>query len=216
MIIAGIDPSLTSTGVAIVRSPERVETARVISKPPAPGTETVRSRFERMERIAGDVLELVAGADLVGIESPAYGMRNAGKVHDRSGMWWWIAGQLATRGVPVVEVSPTSPIMYATGTGNAGKDLVLITAAATYKQAEITGNDVADAVVIAAIVARLAGQPIELHEPAQAKLRALAKVRMPDYSLGLIRPGESKILRIHDNTTIKGYCAPHPENASSN
>lgn len=182
MIIAGIDPSLTSTGVAIVRSPERVETARVTSKPPTPGTETVRSRFERMERLAGDVLELVASADLVGIESPAYGMRNAGKVHDRSGMWWWIVGQLAARGVPVVEVSPTSRMMYATGTGNAGKDLVLVTAAAIYKQAEITGNDVADAVVIAAIVARLAGQPIELREPAQAKLRALAKVQLPDRS----------------------------------
>ncbi|MFI8776565.1 hypothetical protein ACIGH6_05680 [Brachybacterium paraconglomeratum] len=180
MIIAGIDPSLTSAGVAVIRSPERVETATVTSKPPAAGTETVRSRFERMEQLATGILDLVDGADLVGIESPAYGMRNAGKVHDRSGLWWWIVGQLQARGVPVVEVSPPSRMMYATGKGNAGKDLVLVTAAATYKQAAITGNDVADAVVIAAIVSRLAGQPIELREPAQAKMRALAKVHLPE------------------------------------
>lgn len=180
MIIAGIDPSLTSTGVAVVRSPERVETATVTSKPPAAGTETVRTRFERMEKIAAKILELIDDADVVGIESPAYGMRNAGKVHDRSGLWWWVVGQLEARGVPVVEVTPPSRMMYATGKGNAGKDLVLITAAATYKQAAITGNDVADAVVIAAMVSRLSGQPIELRAPAQAKMRALAKMRMPD------------------------------------
>ncbi|MGO3290554.1 crossover junction endodeoxyribonuclease RuvC [Brachybacterium sp. AOP42-C2-15] len=183
MIIAGIDPSLTSTGVAVVRSPERVETATVTSKPPAPGTETVRTRFERMEKLAAGILDLVDGADIVGIESPAYGMRNAGKVHDRSGLWWWIVGQLAARSIPVVEVTPPSRMMYATGKGNAGKDLVLVTTAATYRQAAITGNDIADAVIIAAMVSRLVGQPIELREPAQAKLRALAKVQMPEHSL---------------------------------
>ena len=57
---------------------------------------------------------------------------------------------------------------------------MLVTAAATYKQAEITGNDVADAVVIAAMVSRLAGQPIELREPARAKMRALAKVQVSE------------------------------------
>ncbi|MGP5672828.1 hypothetical protein [Brachybacterium alimentarium] len=179
MIIAGIDPSLTSTGVAVIRSPERVATATVTSKPPAPGTETVRTRFERMEQLATGILDLVDGADVVGIESPAYGMQNAGKVHDRSGLWWWIVGQLEALGVPVVEISPPSRMMYATGKGNAGKDLVLVTAAATYKQAAITGNDIADAVLIAAMVSRLADQPIELRRPAQSKLKALAKVQMP-------------------------------------
>ncbi|UQN30485.1 hypothetical protein [Brachybacterium kimchii] len=179
MIVAGIDLSLSCTGLALVRSPERVETNTVTSKPPPPGTETLRSRFERMEKIADGVLAVAGGADIVGIEAPAYGMRNAGKVHDRSGLWWHIVALLEREGVPVVEVSPPSRMMYATGKGNAGKDLVLVTAASTYKQAEITGNDVADAVVIAAMVSRLVGQPIELREPAQAKLKALAKVHMP-------------------------------------
>ena len=179
MIVAGIDLSLARTGLAIVRSAERVETTTVTSKPPKTGTETLRSRYERMETIAADVLETTGDAELVGIESPAYGMRHAGKVHDRSGLWWRIVAALEGRGVPVVEVSPPSRMMYATGKGNAGKDLVLVTTAATYKQAEITGNDVADAVVIAAMVSRLAGQPIELREPAQARLKALAKIKMP-------------------------------------
>lgn len=179
MIVAGVDLSLTCTGLALIRSPERVETSTVKSKPPKVGTETLRSRFERMEQIASDVLETVDGADIVGIEAPAYGMRNGGKMHDRSGLWWRIVGALESRGVPVVEISPTSRMMYATGKGNAGKDLVLVTAAATYRQAEISGNDVADAVVVAAMVSRLVGQPIELRAPAQAKMKALGKVHMP-------------------------------------
>lgn len=179
MIVAGIDPSLIRTGLAVIRSAERVETSTVASKPPKTGTETLRSRYERMEAIAADVLGVVGDAELVGIESPAYGMRHAGKVHDRSGLWWRIVAELEDRGVPVVEVPPPSRMMYATGKGNAGKDLVLVTTAATYKQAEITGNDVADAVVIAAMVSRLAGQPIELRQPARAKLKALAKIKMP-------------------------------------
>lgn len=179
MIIAGIDLSLTRTGIALVRSPERVETTTVASKPPKAGTETLRSRYERMETIAADVLEATGDAEVVGIEAPAYGMRHAGKVHDRSGLWWRIVAALERSGVPVVEVPPPSRMMYATGKGNAGKDLVLVTTAATYKQAEVTGNDVADAVVIAAMVSRLAGQPIELRQPAQTKLKALAKIQTP-------------------------------------
>lgn len=179
MIIAGIDLSLACTGLALVRSSDRVETSTVTSKPPRTGTETLRSRFERMEAIAHEVMDVAGAADVVGIESPAYGMRHAGKVHDRSGLWWRIVGELEGRDVPVVEVSPPSRMTYATGKGNAGKDLVLVTAAATYKQAQITGNDVADAVVIAAMVARLVGEPIELRDPAQAKMRALAKVKLP-------------------------------------
>lgn len=179
MIVAGVDLSLACTGLALIRSPERVETSTVKSKPPKAGTETLRSRFERMEQISSNVLEAIGGADIVGIEAPAYGMRNGGKMHDRSGLWWRIVGALEDRGVPVVEVSPTSRMMYATGKGNAGKDLVLVTAAATYRQAEISGNDVADAVVVAAMVSRLVGQPIELREPAQAKMKALGKVHIP-------------------------------------
>src|SRR5699024_10782691 len=131
MIIAGSDLSLTRTGVALARSPERVETSSVVSKPPKTGTETLRSRFERMATIATEVLDTVGGAELVGIESPAYGIRNVGKVHDRSGLWWRIVAALEQRGVSVVEVSPPSRMMYATSTGKAGKDLVLCTNTAT-------------------------------------------------------------------------------------
>ena len=45
MIVAGIDPSLIRTGLALIRSAERVETTTVTSKPPEKGTETLRSRY---------------------------------------------------------------------------------------------------------------------------------------------------------------------------
>src|SRR5699024_1929811 len=54
MIVAGIDPSLIRTGLSLIRSAERVETTTVTSKRPEKGTETLRSRYERMETIAAD------------------------------------------------------------------------------------------------------------------------------------------------------------------
>src|SRR5690625_7928289 len=100
MIIAGIDLSLARTGVALVRSPERVETSTVVSKPPKAGTETLRSRFERMETIATAVLDTVGGADLVGIGSPAIWIRNTGTVHYHYGMCWLLVHALDTSGMP--------------------------------------------------------------------------------------------------------------------
>lgn len=178
MIVAGIDLSLTSTGVALVRAPERVETTRVQSSPPK--LETMRTRHERMTTIRDSILKAVRDAHIVGIESPAYSVRGTGKMHDRSGLWWMVVTALIDEGKEVVEVAPTARAAYATGKGNAGKDLVLATVVRTYRHIDITGNDVADAVVIAAMMARLAGTPIEIGKLPESKARSLAKVRFPE------------------------------------
>src|SRR5690625_7665384 len=79
MIVAGIDLSLARTGIAVVRSPERVETATVVSKPPKAGTETLRSRYERMETIAADVLGATAGRGWAASEARATGRMGEGR-----------------------------------------------------------------------------------------------------------------------------------------
>lgn len=177
--VAAIDLSLTSTGVAVVHSKIRVLTHTVKSKPPK--VETLRTRFDRLNAISKEILELVADAEVVGIEAPAYAAAaKSGKLHDRSGLWWHVVSDLLGHGKQVVEVAPTSRCMYATGKGNAGKDLVLASAVRIYKHVDIEGNDQADAVVIAAMISRMLGNPIEPGKVPEAKLRALLKVRLED------------------------------------
>lgn len=182
MIVAGIDLSLTSTGVCVAHAPERLELQRVQSRPPKTGTETLVSRHLRAQEIVDQIVRVVAPADVVGIESPAYAMKT-GKTHDRSGLWWMLVSSLLTSGKRVIEVSPSTRCQYATGKGNAPKDTVLADAIKTYRQADITGNDVADAVIIAAIVARLTATPLEVSTPSQLKMKALAKVVVPALDL---------------------------------
>lgn len=91
-----------------------------------------------------------------------------------------IAHELAAlylQGHPIAEVPPANLKRYAVGKGNAAKDEVLA-AAIRYLHADITGNDIADAVVLAAIGARHLGQPIEGALP-QANLTAMDKINWP-------------------------------------
>ena len=74
---------------------------------------------------------------------------------------------------------PTSRATYATGKDNAGKDAVLAAVVRRYPDVDVTGNDEADALVMAAMGARLLGHPLEDSLP-QSHLRALAGLELPD------------------------------------
>jgi crossover junction endodeoxyribonuclease RuvC len=105
-----------------------------------------------------------------------------GSQHDRSGLWWLVLDPVHWdgRARDVVEVPPTCRAKYATGKGNAPKDAVLAAAIRRFPDWDITGNDVADAVILAAMGARHLGHPID-QMPA-AHLTAMAAVRWPTTS----------------------------------
>ena len=179
MIVFGIDPSLTSTGVAFVDTADRltVGVGRVQSKGGRADSWPVRAT--RIGRLADRVAaETPAGARLAVIEAPSLAQRNAGAAHDRAGLWWGIYHRLTAAGVPVLPVPPSCRAKYATGKGNAGKDEVLLAASRRYPHAPIVGNDDADAVVLAAIGARMLGEPIEDSMP-KTHLDALARLSLP-------------------------------------
>jgi crossover junction endodeoxyribonuclease RuvC len=75
-------------------------------------------------------------------------------------------------------VPPATLKTYATGKGNASKDAVLAAVVKRYPGWAVTGNDVADAVVLMAMGARLLGHPLESSLP-QSHLRALDKLTLP-------------------------------------
>ena len=118
------------------------------------------------------------GADLVVIEQPAYS-QSGGSTHDRSGFWWMVVGRLLAAEVPVAEVTPGGVKKYATGSGSSGKDAVLAAVIRRYPAVAVSGNDEADALVLAAMGARWLGAPLEASLPA-VNLQAMEAVRWPE------------------------------------
>lgn len=161
MIVVGLDMSLTCTGVAVVQTaPEgaSIHLERVRSTGKA--TDTLQQRQGRLGRLAARVAALVEMPDLVVIEAPAYGAQN-GHQHDRSGLWWLVVYFLMNRGVRVLEVPPTVVKRYATGKGNASKDVVLAAVVRRFLETDVSDNNLADALTLAAVGARALGEPID-------------------------------------------------------
>ena len=163
VIAVGIDPSLTCTGVSLVDTATGATTVHSLATT-GRKTATLRERHTRIVRIARWVEGTVTVPDVgvVAIERLSFG-QSAGAHHDRSGLWWMIVDALA--GHQVIEVSPKSLKKYATGTGNAGKDAVLLAVSRRYPGVAITNNDEADALVLAAMAARAMGHPLEASLP---------------------------------------------------
>ncbi|MBP6526307.1 MAG: hypothetical protein KA249_12965 [Dermatophilaceae bacterium] len=179
--VAGIDTSLTSTGVAVALISEagtvvdRV-TRTVVSKG-AKG-DSLDARYRRLRVLVARIVDVAGGSDLVVIESPAHS-RVTGSHHDRSGLWWLLIQDLRECSLAsVVEVSPSGRAKYISGKGNAAKDAVLAAAIRRWPEWDIAGNDVADAVGLLSMGCRSLGYPIETSMPA-ANLTAMTPVRWP-------------------------------------
>lgn len=171
--VIGLDLSLTSTGLAFIRpaAPAGVQTLKSKGAKDA----TLAERALRLHNLARDIILAALTADVVVIEQPAYN-QTGGSHHDRSGLWWLVADALSDEELRLVEVTPQAVKKYATGKGNASKDEVLAAVVRRYPDVEVGNNNEADALVLAAIGARLAGYPIEESMPL-AHLDALSKVR---------------------------------------
>lgn len=183
----GIDPSLTGTAIAIIREDEfarsqrfTVDTFRCPTTGHATDThEDTRLRHNRIERWLRDRLEELGRIDLtVGIEGPSYGQQRQGGQFARDGLWWRLhaRARMYSAEQPVWVVTPAQRAKYATGKGNADKDAVLLDVSRRYPQFTGVTNDEADAFVIAAMLARLDGHPLEHNLPAP-HLAALDKLK---------------------------------------
>jgi Holliday junction resolvasome RuvABC endonuclease subunit len=173
--ITAIDPSMSSTGLASLSLLDgsihwRVETIKT-------KTCTDNDPMTMLGRLRGIVMEAVhftttAGGtpNLIVIEGPAFS-RNNGMSHERAGLWWMIMSKLQEThsgiagDLRMTVISPNLRAKYATGSGNAGKDAVMLAAAKRYPSANAANNNEMDAVVLAAMGARLLGRPIEASLP---------------------------------------------------
>ncbi len=169
--IIGIDLSLTATGIARTDgSRQGAECFTERSKGKA--TDPLSVRSERLTDLYHAITSCVPDNGVIAIETPAHN-QTSGHHHDRSGLWWLVVSGL----VPyhkIYEVSTTQVKKYATGKGNASKAEVMIAAVKRYPEFDITNDNEADAVILAAFLARAVGRPIEDSLP-QANLSALDK-----------------------------------------
>lgn len=179
VVATGIDTSLTGTGVARAQHGPQgpfVHHARMGSKPAG---DALADRSVRLRTLSSKILAAAGGSDLVGVEAPAFS-KNSGSVNDRCGLWWLVVARLTAAGVPVVEISPNSVKMYATGKGNASKDVVLAEVVRRFGHIApmLNTNDEADALVITAMCwHHLTGVP--LVDLPQTHVRALKAVHWP-------------------------------------
>lgn len=171
--VLGIDPSLTGTGLAILQNDDIVKVLTV-----KPG---LKRGHERMDWILSFVSDAVGAGplDLVVIEGPSYGSA-AGQSghHERAGLWWIITRALHVRKLPYAVASPASRAMYATGAGNAGKQLVIDCMAQRYPHARLRDDNQADALTLAAMGVEYLGGEVPPGAP-RGKL-ALKKVMWPE------------------------------------
>jgi crossover junction endodeoxyribonuclease RuvC len=160
--VAGVDLSLSSTGVALIdRDPDEAPPARV-------EVHLVKPKrifgLQRLRWITERIWDLVATRDLVVLEGPAYGM-TAGQRghHERAGLWWHLAEHIDWRGVRILVAPPQAVKTYATGKGNASKELISVEVARRFRHVpadQLTTSDASDALVLAALGAAHLGRPV--------------------------------------------------------
>lgn len=168
--VIGLDLSLTAAGLAdltLKDSPRaksiNLETFGTKGKK----GDTFEQRGARLRKMADYIVSwCMAGMvnpSLVVIEGPSYGSQ-VGSQHDRSGLWWLVTARLQELGIPMAYVAPRARAKYATGNGNAKKDVVLAHVIEQYADlvdGRIANDNEADALTLAAIGARLLGAPID-------------------------------------------------------
>lgn len=165
--VVGIDPSLTSTGLALIDAlTGTAYTAAVTSK--GKKTDTLVMQSERIRDLTDRICDYVRVADpaLVVIESATFSTRNDTSAHRRAGLWWSVVNDLVAEDFPVVTLSPAEVKKFATGKGNAGKDMMVARAATTWGE-ETLGtniNDIADALFLATAGSFGLGYPVVLSE----------------------------------------------------
>ncbi|MCV7358501.1 crossover junction endodeoxyribonuclease RuvC [Mycolicibacterium fluoranthenivorans] len=178
MIVVGIDPSLTSTGVAVIKDGRLVHHNH--HGRPGKNGASYQSRSRRIRRLAADVVNDVGRwkPDLAAIEQHPYAVGHQGNEFDRAGLWHGIFGQLDWLGIPTVVVHPSTHKVWLTGKGNSKKAEVVAAVQAMYPGQTITCDDEADAIGHALIGAFHLGEPM----PFDVKPRhttGLEKVQWP-------------------------------------
>lgn len=148
-IVLGIDPSLRSTGLAVLTD-GRPTALHSIGYGGHDG-DSYATRSRRVRAVCHSVIEWAlrdGPPDLAVIEGPAYG-QFLPSTFDRSGLWHGLFGALDAKKVPVAVVPPQTRAKWATGSGRAEKGEVLGNVREWFNGVKVLNHDIADAAVLA-------------------------------------------------------------------
>lgn len=177
MLVAGIDPSLTNTGMAVLDNGQPVY--RHSYGEDGHKTDTTLIRNRRMRGLRRYIRDCFApfDLDLLVIEGPSFGSRY-GNPHERGGLYHAVIADFDVRKVPIAIIPPKTRAMWATGRGDADKAAVLAEVKLWWPGQFVANHDEADAFALAAAGAFWLGDPL----PFEVKGRhrsALEKVEWP-------------------------------------
>ncbi len=172
--VAGLDISLTGTGIATAGGTTRVPTT-------GRRADSLAVRRNRIKLISSIVLTEVGDVDLVAVEGPVSYSQPGGSTWDRAGLWWQIVDGLIGRDIPVAVIPPTCRAKYATGSGASRKVAVLEAAQRRYG-AILPSDDEADALILRAMGLHFLGQPLTDVPPGHEV--ALVGCQWPDFGVG--------------------------------
>ncbi|ROS62171.1 Holliday junction resolvasome RuvABC endonuclease subunit [Frigoribacterium sp. PhB160] len=158
MIVVGIDPSLSCTGIVTADDWGGIVTGR--AKTQTPPTQTLRARRRRTRTALARILDqLPQRVDLFVVEAPSP-RSQFGSHNDRVGLYWLLVDQLLAR-ADVAEVLPKTRAKYATGNGNADKAAVKTAMRAAFPHVPVPDDNVADALALALMGLRHLGSPLD-------------------------------------------------------
>jgi crossover junction endodeoxyribonuclease RuvC len=152
--VVGLDLSLTKTGIAVIVAASRGTklVTDTISSTGKRGDSLVE-RHARITTLSKAIMHHASVSDLVVIEGLFVGP-NAGSLIDRAALFWHVAGGLIRREVPVAIIAPQAMKKGIVGRAGSVKDKVdkvhvALAVAKLYPDADLGGNDSADAAALA-------------------------------------------------------------------
>lgn len=123
--IVGIDCSLRSAGIAILRlnDDDGVTASTGVARSIGSKRKTTGGRADRIRRQRDRILDHTRGMDLAVIEAPAFASRTPYQ-HEISWLWGAVYQGLIDRGIPVVDIPPARIKKFVADKGNADKTAV--------------------------------------------------------------------------------------------
>lgn len=180
--IVGLDLSFTNTGWAIIRPGEGIRHG-LVSTPAIDPANYYPLTLDRIRRISSRSLARIRDGRepgdpmVVAFEAPSYGSKG-GQEHARGGLWWLLYHLISKEADLVITIPPKSAKSYM-GNGNYDKPAMVAAVQRAFPERLITDDNEADALTLAAMVARQCGMAQE-QSVQRVRPSALDGVRWPD------------------------------------
>lgn len=182
IISIGIDPSLTSTGIVILKGDDIVESRTL----PNNSADNIITRVRKIRDEISKEINRMIDSDgrgigynvIASIEGFSYGSKGR-SIFDIGYLGWRIREDLVewSRGTRMkwIEVPPSNLKQYATGKGNAAKEVVMMNVFKRWNE-EFDDNNQADAFVLAKIGKTYLEQEDDIAEFQKAAMESIRKV----------------------------------------